>query len=46
MRKLWALIIAITFTQLANAQLIGLCLDTSNAPISGVQIYEKNSGKP
>lgn len=45
MRKIWALIIAITFTQLANAQLIGLCLDTSNAPISGVQIYEKNSGK-
>ena len=29
----------------SNAQIIGLCIDTSNAPITGIEIYDKTIGK-
>ena len=44
MKKILAIIIFHFFLLEANAQLIGLCLDTTNAPIGGVQIYEKTLG--
>ena len=44
MRRFLGIIFSIFLLQHANAQLIGLCIDTTNAPISGVQIYEKTLG--
>jgi hypothetical protein len=29
----------------SNAQIIGLCIDTSNSPIPGIEIYDKTIGK-
>lgn len=44
MKKILVVIIFHFFLLEANAQLIGLCIDTTNAPVAGVQIYEKTLG--